>query len=273
MSTRNRVTFTVMGHHRFLYLIRNLFVQKGFALVSPTDHPDFCLLGVERPQEDTLPFQKLLDIPMFVLSTSGVYAGAVPDVSITHKIPLDEGLPLVLSAYPKVSSSDSLYSLFLENEALIRSPTSMILRVFDIYGSGVQSGVVPSLIDEATKQGTVSVPYPGYQVSSFLYMDDFLQYVTLLCDKFLHGAFGVYNVGSGEGTSLNNLAESVWQFTHGKRSNCTVSYTRDSNSFPWFAVPDTTRLLALTGYTPIVSLRKGIWETIRNKESNLVVEG
>ncbi len=256
MSTRGRTTFTVEGHHEHLHLVRDSFISRGLALVSWADKPDFCLLGAQRLSPFHLPL--VASVPLFVLSSSDVYLGSTAQ---GHNVPLDEGVPAVITPLSDRRVQGALYTLLVENEALYQEAPCMVVRVFDVYGPCVKTGIIREFIKEFKETNKISVPYPGYQVRSFLYVDDFLECTFALCAKFLAGSCGVFNVGSAEPVSLNKAAQSVCHFLQ-KETPLDTVYHNAPSDFCWFLVPDITRTAAVAEWAPHVSFRRGVWETV-----------
>ena len=88
-----------------------------------------------------------------------------------------------------------------------------ILRPSNIYGPGqalrAGFGIIPTLLERARDGGTVTIWGDGSSVRDFLYIDD----MVAACRLTLDGPNGVYNIGAGVGTSLNELIEQVQQIT------------------------------------------------------------
>ena len=88
-----------------------------------------------------------------------------------------------------------------------------ILRPSNIYGPGqalrAGFGIIPTLLERARDGGKVTIWGDGSSVRDYLYIDD----MVAACRLALVGPSGVYNIGAGVGTSLNELIEQVQQIT------------------------------------------------------------
>ena len=88
-----------------------------------------------------------------------------------------------------------------------------ILRPSNVYGPGqalrAGFGIIPSLLQRARDGGTVTIWGDGSSVRDYLYIDD----MVAACRLALDGPSGVYNIGAGVGTSLNDLMQQVTEIT------------------------------------------------------------
>jgi len=84
--------------------------------------------------------------------------------------------------------------------------STVSLRFFNIYGKGTDKGVIPIWID-AIKKGERPVIYGGNQTRDFVYVDDVVRAIicAMECD-----ATGVYEVGTGIGTSMLDLCGTLF---------------------------------------------------------------
>jgi len=80
------------------------------------------------------------------------------------------------------------------------------LRPFNVYGPGARPHqVVPEFVQQAVEDGVIE-PHPGNPVRDFLYVDDL---VDAIRECLVVRPDDVFNVGSGDGTSIYKLANTV----------------------------------------------------------------
>lgn len=255
-----RIRFTVAGTHDLLLPIRNHLILSGYELVGPEDQPDFCLYGAYGYDLDKKS-GVMRGIPKIVLSTGDVYTGV-------HKqqTPFTEDQVLEV---PQVYDPLALAILFanIAEQSFIRTtPHTLVLRTFNVYGYAGDAPV-PSLVTDFLNSGQADQPLcitsPGYQVSTYLHIDDLFVAINKLIPKFLGGARGVYNLGSPEEVSLRRLADAVWQHTHpGDTRDTPLTLVAPAEPNRWHHVPDVLRISALLNWKPVVSLQKGIWRLV-----------
>lgn len=88
-----------------------------------------------------------------------------------------------------------------------------ILRPSNVYGPGqtlrAGFGVIRNLLERARDGGCVTVFGDGSTVRDYLFIDDFVS----ACLAALAGPAGTYNIGAGQGTTLNTLLALVESVT------------------------------------------------------------
>jgi UDP-glucose 4-epimerase len=133
-----------------------------------------------------------------------------------------------------------------------------ILRPSNIYGPGqglrAGFGIIRTLLERARDAGKVTIWGDGSSVRDYLYIDD----MAAACRLALVGPSGVYNIGAGVGTSLNELIEQVQQITERK---LLVERQPARASDVGRIVLDTARAREMLGWGPSVGLREGLRRT------------
>lgn len=79
-------------------------------------------------------------------------------------------------------------------------PNALALRLFNVYGYGCRRGIVKGLI-EAAINGTEIEIQNGAQIRDFIYIDDVVQLIVQRLDE----PTGIIDIGTGHGTSINDL--------------------------------------------------------------------
>jgi len=148
---------------------------------------------------------------------------------------------------------------------LSRGLSTVCLRYFNVYGEGqnADSGhalVIPAFIKSARANVPLVIYGDGKQTRDFIYIED-------VVDATIHAAessmTGIYNIGSGESTSINVLAAKVIKLTM-SNSRLLFKGTREGD-------PEHTRAgtkkVELAGFTPSWTLTAGLRRMIENVSS------
>ncbi len=138
----------------------------------------------------------------------------------------------------------------------------VVARLSNPYGAWQDptrgQGLVTALVYKALRGERVEIWGDGQVVRDYLHVDDAVRALLALA---AHGeAGGTYNVGSGEGRSINGLIELVGS-TLGLvlQHDCSAPRAFDVSR----NVLDTTRLRSLTGWRPELDMANGITATAR----------
>lgn len=227
-----------------LHRVRDLLILEGYQLVDVG--ADFVVVGVcpATPLGVSKVLEEISEVltPVFVLSAG---MGSKEEDSVNFSL----GSDLV-----------KMSSFFLEN-IVLKYMDAFILRVFNTYGSE-ESDIIRDYIALSANRKPLVVPSPGFQKSSWLYIDDFDCFIRASFRSFLEGTRGVYNLGSDEVISYKRLADSVWQLVLGTEEK--AQYREEPKMLvPWKYIPDISRIKALTKIQPR-SVRKGIFEVLQH---------
>ncbi|MEW5960407.1 MAG: NAD-dependent epimerase/dehydratase family protein [Chloroflexota bacterium] len=133
------------------------------------------------------------------------------------------------------------------------------LRIFNAYGPGqaippTHPPVIPQFVRQVLGHGSLVIYGDGCQVRDYVYIDDVVR--ALVAAATAAGINRqIINVGSGVGTSVNELVRLIEQVT-GQQARTIVnpSVAGGVSSL----VADTSRAKALLGYEPHVSLAQGL---------------
>ncbi|MDY3233585.1 MAG: NAD-dependent epimerase/dehydratase family protein, partial [Erysipelotrichaceae bacterium] len=133
----------------------------------------------------------------------------------------------------------------------------LILRLSNPYGgyqiSGKRQGVIPILIRKAYQNDPFEMWIDGDSIRDYFYITDLAQAIRLLIQKEISRE--IINVGSGIGTSLNEVIHLVEETTGHQ-----IHIVPKSSDVPVVKaiVLDISKLERLTGYQPSVSMQEGI---------------
>lgn len=141
-----------------------------------------------------------------------------------------------------------------------------VLRPSNVYGPGQVMregfGVIRTMLEHARQGMAMEFWGDGETVRDFLFIEDFVEACWQLVAP--RAPVGVYNVGAGEGCSLNTLRGLVERVTGRElRVRWMAARAVDVRGI----VLDSTRLRAATGWVPQVTLEEGIrrmWDWLQN---------
>lgn len=255
MSTKGRTKFTVGGNHPLLPLLRDRLIQKGYALIPWTDKPDFVLFGVPTTFESFESSMDQLCSLAQVITQAELPVLLLSDGTECPSTPLKPRTGRFLLA----RTAEYLFT---------RETRTMVLRPFNVYGEDIRYGVIHTFIEHARRKEPLPVNGNAYQLRAFLHQDDFYEAFDKLLYKFIRGARGIYDVGSGlkHNISIKRLADSIWQLTW-PHDMVTVQvdehilYTGVDGG-QQHKVASIQKLVNFINWKPKVSLRTGLWQLI-----------
>ncbi|MEZ4728919.1 MAG: GDP-mannose 4,6-dehydratase [Caldilineaceae bacterium] len=242
-------------------------------------------LVVERPTEtietNVLGTHAVLDAARryrcrtLIASTSEVYGKGV-------RIPFSEEDDLLLGpssrsrwSYAASKLLDEFLGLAAHREHGL--PVT-IMRFFNTVGPG-QSGrygmVVPRFVRQALRHEAITVYGDGEQSRCFCHVEDTVRALIALLDRPEHTSGEIYNIGSSEEVTINQLAQAVLERTD---SAATLQYIPYSDAYaPGFEdmrrrVPDTTKLRTAVGWSPAHTLDQILDDVITFERTRLTTK-
>lgn len=213
--------------------------------------------SVAEPYVD---FQRTVDVCAFVietlrtqapgchfvyLSSAAVYGN--PEIQpITEDTPTK---PVSPYGYHKM-----LCELLTREASELQGMLTSVIRIFSAYGSGQQKQVVFDLFRRfsAVGESKVGILGTGDETRDFIHAVDVARCVEIISQK---RAAGIFNVASGESTSIRRLAELLKQALHSPKELVFSGQRRVGDPVQWRA--DISKLAQL-GYAPSISLQEGL---------------
>jgi UDP-glucose 4-epimerase len=195
---------------------------------------------------------------VLVASTSEVYG-------LSNDVPFREDGILVMGATTKGRWSYACSKAIDEFLALAywrekKLPT-VVVRLFNTVGprqTGQYGMVIPTFVRQALAGRPITVYGTGEQTRCFGFVKDVVGALVSLMEKD-EAVGGVYNIGSNEEVSINQLAEKVRELTGSKSEIVRVpydeAYEEGFEDMPR-RVPDISKVGALTGFRPTVKLEE-----------------
>jgi UDP-glucose 4-epimerase len=208
-------------------------------------------------------------------STSEVYGKGV-------KVPFAEDDDLLLGASSRSRWSYAASKLLDEFLGLAAHreydlPVTVV-RFFNTVGPG-QTGrygmVVPRFVRAALRAEPIPVYGDGEQSRCFCHVRDTVRAVIDLLDRPDHTAGEIYNIGSSQEVTINQLAQTVIDRTD---SRSALQYIPYNEAYaPGFEdmrrrVPDTTKVRAAIGWTPKHTLQQILDDVIDYERQRLAIE-
>jgi UDP-glucose 4-epimerase len=97
-----------------------------------------------------------------------------------------------------------------------------ILRLFNVYGNGQITGVITNFKKNILENEPLTIFGDGKAVRDFIYIDNVIDAIILS----MKSISGIYNIASGNGTSISDLAKLIIQLS-GKNSEINYKSARD----------------------------------------------
>jgi UDP-glucose 4-epimerase len=136
---------------------------------------------------------------IIVASTAAVYQNS--------DNPIDETSPI------KPLSPYGQSKLDMEKITIQSKINYAILRLFNVYGNGQTAGVIANFEKNISENDPLTIFGDGTAVRDFIHIDDVINGIILS----MKSTSGIYNIASGNGTSISDLAKLLIQ-SSGKNS-------------------------------------------------------
>jgi len=205
---------------------------------------------------------RLSGVSNIVLASSAALYGNL------YAPPHTESLPAVpLSPYAVGKCLSEVYSSVYTQ---LYGVQTVCLRFFNVYGpnqdpTSPYSGVISKFLDAITHSSNFTIFGDGEQTRDFVYVKDVVQALILSMDS---NVSGVYNVGTGISSSINQLARIIMQVA-GKEVD--IHYKEPREGEVRYSCADISKAKADLGFEPQYSLKDGLNETygwwLKGKES------
>ena len=148
------------------------------------------------------------------------------------------------------------YIKYLQNTTDIIFTT---LRYFNAFGPRQRlsefSGIIPNAIVKAMKGEEITIFGNGNQIRDFIYVDDIARANLKVIE---HPQSGIFNVGSGQGTSVKKLIATIEKLIARKMPKI---YSESSNEIT-NSIADISKMKKTFNWKPRVSIEQGLKKTI-----------
>ena len=126
-----------------------------------------------------------------------------------------------------------------------------ILRLFNVYGTGQSSGVIAKFKKNISENIPITIFGDGEAIRDFIHIDDIVDGIILS----MKSASGIYNIASGNGTSITDLAKLLIEL-FGKNSKIVYQPARKGEII--YSVSDITKSQNELGFNPKIVLNEGL---------------
>ena len=134
-------------------------------------------------------------------------------------------------------------------------------RFFYVYGPGQRPySLLPSIITSLQQGDEPTVKTPQAR-NDFIYVEDVAKALLAIAEKATQST--VYNIGSGQATSVHSIADRIYRHYHKVFDGSTSPSSQDVPNF-W---ADILKLTTEIGWTPRTTLEEGIHKTIAYYQS------
>ena len=167
-------------------------------------------------------------------------------------------LPEPLSPYAVSKIAGEMYC---KTYAELYGIQTVSLRYFNVFGprqdpNGEYAAVIPKFTEKICAGESPTVFGDGEQTRDFVFVKDVARANLLAMDSDVSGLF---NIGTGIQTSLNDLAEMIMQAA-GK--TVAMHYEKARDGDVRYSVADISKAKEQLGYEPEFDLAEGIKETV-----------
>ena len=190
-----------------------------------------------------------------------IYASSCAVYGDTPTLPQGEDmLPSPQSPYAVNKLAGEYYcQVFSQTYGL----ATVCLRYFNVYGPRQDPGsqyaaVIPRFIRGALEGGSLTIFGEGEQTRDFIFVKDVVEANILAAEGT---ANGVFNIGGGQGITINELANLVLDITGSKVA---PSYQEPRPGDIRHSLADITKAKTF-GYEPKYSLEEGLRQTLKGK--------
>ncbi|OHA20066.1 MAG: hypothetical protein A2836_02515 [Candidatus Taylorbacteria bacterium RIFCSPHIGHO2_01_FULL_45_63] len=136
---------------------------------------------------------------------------------------------------------------------------SVVLRLFNVYGPGQKPEfLIPTLVHNVAKGETVNLRSPK-SVRDYIFIDDVLSLVELCVSRDLENPFNVFNVASGKGYSVKEVADLIMSVS-GKSVPLILDEKASANVF----TANIDNVKKVFGWEPWVGFKDGLKKTFFN---------
>ena len=141
--------------------------------------------------------------------------------------------------------------LDMENITIQSKINYSILRLFNVYGNGQTNGVIANFRKNISENISLTIFGNGNAIRDFIHIDDVIDGIILSMES----KSGIYNIASGDGTSINQLAKLFIQLS-GKNSEIIYKSARKGEII--YSVANITKSNNELGFYPKISLGVGL---------------
>ena len=130
-----------------------------------------------------------------------------------------------------------------------------ILRASNPYGKqqskiGIQ-GIIPTIFDRIMNDNPLEIWGDGSVIRDYIYIDDLIDAIVVSIEQNI---FGTYNIGSGIGSSILEVVETIEEIT---KKKCNIKFYPERKFDVKRVVLDTNKFKDVSEWIPKTSLKSG----------------
>ena len=141
--------------------------------------------------------------------------------------------------------------LDMENITVKSEINYSILRLFNVYGNGHTTGVIANFRKNILENTPLTIFGDGKAIRDFIHIDDVVDAIILS----MKSTSGIYNIASGNGTSITDLAKLLIEL-FGKNSEIIYKSARVGEII--YSVANITKSQNKLGFNPKIILNEGL---------------
>lgn len=237
--------------------------DRIYNLASPASPVQYQTNPVQTMKTNVLGTLNLLELArsknarFFQASTSEVYGD--PDVSPQYETYFGNVNPIGIRAcYDEGKRAAETLSFDFHRQYGV---DIRVARIFNTYGprmSPDDGRVVSTFIRQALSGEKITIFGDGSQTRSFCFVEDLVAGIERVME-YGDANISPVNIGNPHEINLNSLAKTIIELT---QSNSEIEYLSLPGDDPRRRCPDISKITSLTDWSPAISLRDGLTETI-----------
>lgn len=200
-------------------------------------------------------FARIRGIKKFINSSSAVVYDVIERPKVFKEN--SRGFPKTFYGMSKL-----LGEMLCERYRKIAAIKTISLRYSFIYGQGMpEHFVFGKFLNLAQKGEDIPIYGTGKGVRDFIYLKDIISALIFVLEN---KAIGCYNIGTGIGTSLSDLAKSIVRITNSKSR---IIFHQDQKEDKSQLILDISKARKRLGFNPVYTLEEGLRDYLRNPGS------
>ncbi len=244
-------------------LVKDVDIVLHYAAINGTQH--FYERPLEVLQTNVEGTIRVLEAAVEAGAGLFVYASSSEVYGTPMYYPTDERHPILLPevvnprhSYAASKAIGEYYTVWYSRK---RGMHYLVLRIFNTYGPRMDTSkygqVIPEFIRKIFFEKEFTIIGPGTQTRSFCYIDDHIEMTMRLIAAVRDE---IVNVGNDEEVTILELARLLHEIV-GKKFEYKLLPPRPGD--PMRRLPSIEKAVGLTGYRPRVSLREGLYRTVK----------
>ena len=161
--------------------------------------------------------------------------------------------------------ADDIYTTVkLENEERVLRSGGIVARISNVIGSGMsKNNVLSDILSQVPGKDSLTIRNIN-PIQDFISVDDAVDAIASLLKNDISG---IYNIGSGVGTSINKLIELVLSVS--EQDDREIKSTIKNAGFS-YSVLNIEKIKKITGWTPKYTLSQSVKKMLNSNEKRVI---